>query len=169
VPRRTAAAFTRTPKAPGGWSGAQIANTTVAANTKILLATITPAVASFPLTIRRVRMQVSWETDQSAADEHPFGAIGLAVLNDTAIAVGIASLPDPVTDIQDDIWMLFQALSVGGKGGTGAVTDRVWDVDSKAMRKLPEGKSGALIIANGDAVFGASCQVTLRVYSTFAR
>ena len=160
--------FTRSFRPSGGWSGAAVAQVTVPANTKILLATIQPVPGAFTATIRRTRLQVSWSTDQSAAIEQPFGAIGMAILNDTAIAVGVASLPDPITDIEDDIWYLFQPLTVKLREGTAAILDRVWDVDSKAMRKLPEGKSAALIIANGDATVGATAQVTFRTYATLA-
>ncbi len=148
----------------GDWSGEQIAGSVLAANTKLLLATIVPS--GVDQTIRRTHVQVSWSTDQSAAVEAPTGAIGIGVFNDTAVAAGIASLPDPITDIGDSVWMMFQFLTVRVREGTGALLDRVWDIDTKAMRKLPLGKTAALIIVNAHATVGAVQQASLRTYTT---
>ncbi len=118
-------------------------------------------------------MQCHWSSDQTVVTETPTGAVGCAILNDVSIAAGVASLPDPVTDIQDDIWMLFQGLisqtrvatAVGFQESAGSL----YEVDSKAMRKLPEGKSVAFIVANGHPTEGAEFTMIARVYSTLAR
>ncbi len=118
-------------------------------------------------------MSLLYSSDQNAGSESTLGAVGAAVLEDTAIAVGIASLPDPVTDVADDFWLMYQGLhtriSFVSGGGLVEPAGMVVEIDSKAMRKLPTGKSLAFIIANGDASFGALVQSTIRVYSTLAR
>jgi len=144
----------------------------IPANSKVLLAAVVPVAGSPTLTIRRIRMSLLWSSDQKAAEENPIGAIGAAVLGDTAIAVGVTSLPDPVTDVQDDNWMLFQGLhtrfsfvSAAGFEGTNGM---LYEIDSKAMRKLPEGTSLAFIAATG-STHGAFLQCIIRVYTTQAR
>ncbi len=160
--------FARPFKPSGGWSGSVIAPFVVAAASKILVVSFAAPAQSFTLTIRRIRMQIAWGSDQSAAIEEPFGAIGAAVLSDNAIASGVANLPDPFTDVSDDIWMMHQPLVYFGSQGQRD-TSNEWDVDSKAMRKVADGYALAFIIANGSATDGARAQVTIRLYSTQTR
>jgi len=171
VANRGRRGFVKPFKPSGGWSGVVIPQVGIPGNNKILLAQVIPTAGSPTLTIRRIRMSVLFSSDQAAATESPIGAIGAAVLNDTAIAVGVASLPDPVTDIQDDTWMMFQGLhSKVVTAGTLGFTEsgNLFEIDSKAMRKLPEGMSLAFIAAVGSAQ-GASIQAVIRVYTTQAR
>ena len=156
----------------GGWGGVTVGQTAVPANSKVLLATFTPSVA-FTLTVRRIRMSVLYSSDQNSASEASLGAVAAGVFEDTAIAVGIGSLPDPITDVADDFWLMFQGLhtriSFVTGGGLVEPAGMVVEIDSKAMRKLPTGKSLAFIVGNASATFGALIQTTIRVYSTLAR
>ncbi len=155
-------------KGPGTWAGVAIDSTAVPAASSVLLATFAPG--GVVETVRRIRMSVLYSSDQNTASEGSLGAVGAAVLEDTALGVGVASLPDPITDIQDDIWVMFQGLhtriSIRGTAGIQEPAGSHYEIDSKAMRKLPPGKKLAFIVANKDATFGALIQCTIRVYAT---
>ena len=115
-------------------------------------------------------MSVMYSSDQNAASENSIGAVGAAVMEDTAIAVGAGSLPDPVSDVADDMWLMYQGLhtriSVRGTDGLVEPAGHIVEIDSKAMRKVSIGKSLVFIVANADSTFGAIIQATIRVYST---
>ena len=162
----------RVPRAPGGWSGLIINQTSVPALSKVLLGTFVPS-GAFGVTVRRIRATVMWSSDQVAVTENPLGAIGFAVFDDTAVAVGIGSLSDPVTDIQDDIWTAYQGLvarvSVATSIGVNEPAGEVFHIDSKAMRKVPVGKTLAMIVGNARPAEDARISVVVRIYSTFSR
>ena len=154
----------------GGWTGLQVITTTVPSNSKVLLASFVP-IAGVEVTLRRSHLSFAIRSDQSSAIESPFGAIGVAVFADTAIAAGVASLPDPVTDIVDDVWLLHQALGYTGRqtaSGALSSADRWYDVSSKAMRKVPSGRSVTLIVANATTL-GFIIDVSVRFYLTLGR
>ena len=170
--RRSGRSFARPFRPSGGWAGVCIPNTFISGNAKVLLALFVPLTGAFTLTIRRIRLSLMWSSDQAAATEEPDGAIGAAILSDTAIAVGVASLPDPITDIGDDIWMMYQGLNTkvvfSDATGVDSNAGRLYEIDSKAMRKIPEGMSLAFICATASAQ-GARVQGQLRLYVTQAR
>ncbi len=170
--RQRSRGFVRAARPPGAWAGAAVAPFTLAANTKVLVTALVPEIGP-TLTVRRIRLGFSVVSDQLAATESYHGAVGAAVLNDTSIAAGVASLPDPLTDIGDDIWMLYQAFGnrflFGDATGFQDNAAMWFDVDSKAMRKLPHGKSVAIIVASGTVSNGMLFGLTVRSYATFAR
>ncbi len=172
MPRRGVRSF-RQVKAPGSWAGLAVAQTAVPAASKVLLGSFGPEVGDPPLTVRRFRIGLAWSSDQWTTNEEPFGAFAIGIFSDISIAAGVASLPGPITDIGDDVWMCYQPVNIRFGGAVAptafAIADRWYDIDSKAMRKLPEGKSAALIIENAHATHGANVQVTARSYATFAR
>ncbi len=169
---RRRATVGRTYKPSGGWSGLTVGSTAVAANTKVLMASFAPQIG-LTLTVRRIRISALYSSDQNAASETTLGALGVGVFSDTAIALGIGSLPDPITDVGDDVWMLFQGMhtriSFVSGGGLVEPAGTLYEIDSKAMRKLPNGKSLAVIVGNESSSFGALLQVTIRIYTTLAR
>ncbi len=56
------------------------------------------ALALRPFTIVRTRGLLIVQSDQVAATEQPFGALGLSVVTDQASAIGISAVPTPITD-----------------------------------------------------------------------
>ena len=120
---------------PTKWGGVVATGiTTVPALTKVLLAIFTPDFTSGE-TIRRL-----WGTffvrSATAATYH--GAVGSFVANDVAIAAGVASLLDPVTNVADDAWYWYQSFSgsnsnAGEPGGAGARASQLLEIDSKSM------------------------------------
>jgi len=139
------------------WIGLSVVQTAVAANTKILLLTLTAgALARRPFTVVRTHVKYSWMSDQVAAFETPTGAFGFIVVNDTASALGVTAVPDPVSDANGN-WFVWEGLvydMVFSAGGF-ALPQQSIDVDSKAMRKVGADEDVAVVIVNSSASHGA--------------
>ncbi len=109
-------------------------------------------------------MQFAWKSDQIAAGETPFGVVGACVVSAQAVAAGVGSLPDPVTQIDADVWRLFQPLYIA-VGADAAVPYQLYQVDSRLNFKLNPGENLAYICANNHSTHGAQIQVTSSIYS----
>jgi len=110
--------------------------------------------AKLPFTIVRTRGRVLVVSDQAGSVEDQIGAIGALIVTDTASALGITAIPDPVTDGDSDVWFLFQHFSGGSAEVLAGRRGFAIDFDSKAMRKVQEGEDVAFVIANQHATFG---------------
>ena len=140
---------------------------TIPAASKVLLATFTLSTALLDETILRVVGGVGVGSDQTAANENQIGAIGMCLATETAVAAGIASLPDPVTDIADDIWFFYQGWGTHftqfSAIATQANTFQYHAFDSKAKRIIQKGMSVVLVGANASATEGLLCLPFLRM------
>jgi hypothetical protein len=138
----------------------------LAASSKVIVAAFVSGTDS-ELTIRRVRGTLSIATDQATADEQQIGSIGAGVFNTTAVTIGAASLPDPETDIGADIWSVYVPFIRKFEFITGAGFDpnlaMAYDLDSKAMRRMPTGYTFAFVLANAHATHGLLWAVNIRV------
>ena len=67
------------------------------------------------------------------------GAFGIMVASDQAFGNGVASMPSPVNEMEANVWLYHQFISVHRSLGVGAASEvqRI-DVDSKAMRKFDD-------------------------------
>ncbi len=114
-----------------------------------------PGVA--PDTIIRLRGMLQVASDQSGANEEPFGAFGIAVVSEQAFAIGVTAVPTPYTDADSDLWMMhgyFAApIRFNDATGFGNISQRV-DFDSKAMRKLNEDETLIIVLENASATDG---------------
>ena len=90
---------------------------TVAAASKVLIGSFTLAGVNAGVTVRRTRGEYSIISDQTGADEDQLGAWGMVVVNDIAVAAGVASLPGPVTDLDDDGWFVWEPFLQHGREG----------------------------------------------------
>ena len=103
------------------------------------------------------------------------GALGIGVCTLQAFNAGVASVPTPIAQIDWDGWLWHQAFNVASitatiSDGVNAVgcTQRV-EIDSKAMRKVPENMVvfGAMEIGTelGTAVvtFDATCRCLVKL------
>ncbi len=137
----------------------------VAANNKVLLQSVLNT-GDEDLTLRRVRGLLTVQTDQVAASELMVGAFGIGVFTATALAAGIASLPDPVTDVTSDLWATYvhvgQQLIVGTNVGLEPHWATQYEFDSKAMRKIAVGYGLGFIIANASATTGFQVSLSFR-------
>ena len=143
------------------------------AASKVILTTLVLSNPGINETVRRTRGMLWVGSDQIALMEEQNGAIGAMVLSDAAIAVGVASLPDPVTDSDDDgwlMWMPFYQASASVQGGTVIHTTVAapYQFDSKAMRRVEEGYSVAFIGANANATTGLRIALAVSVLTSLS-
>ena len=140
----------RRPRPATQWARlGNMAPVALTANAKVLLTFFLLANPGIGETVRCTRGVINVSSDQAAAMENQVGALGAVVVNDVAIAAGVASLPGPLTDQDDDGWLLWvpvNQLSSATTGGNPAHQPAApWMFDSKAMRKIEEGFSLAFI------------------------
>jgi len=106
-------------------------------------------------TIRRTRGRFFVESDQGLGVESQVGAFGAMVVTDVAAAAGIAAIPGPVTEANDDGWFLWEAIVQRGiDSNIGPETGFVYNFDSKAMRRVEEGSQIVFIVENASVTFG---------------
>ncbi len=140
--------------------------TALAAATAVLDSTFTVGSDS-PETVVRIRGSFDVQSDQLAAQEEPFGAIGIAIVSDQAVAIGVTAIPTPYTDATSDLWMLHEFWSAPMTFGVDArgiaKIDQLVVLDSKAMRKITEDETLIIVVENGSATAGAEYRLDLRI------
>ncbi len=144
-------------RSPTAWAGAITIAASVPAATKVLLTGFVPVPGREHETVVRMVGAITVGTSTRA-----IGAVGACVVTDTAFGVGVASLPDPVTDISDDIWTMIIPF-------TSVPAANQWrEFDSHGMRKVEEGQTLALIAANAVGSSTATIDMYIRVLSKTA-
>jgi len=128
-------------------------------------------ITTVPITIVRIVGVMSVQSDQAAASERPFGAVGAAVVSDQAAGIGVTAVPTPYTNADSDLWMQHQFWAAPvAEAGTGAslanISDRV-DLSSKAMRKLTPDEQLLFVVENGSATHGMEFILDVRVLYKF--
>ena len=99
-------------------------------------------------------------TPNAVADVEVIG-LGIIVVSESAFAAGAASLPGPIADISSDSWLYhslhgFDAVAAtAGDGQSITLNERV-EIDSKAMRRLPEGN---VVVFMAEALVGSMVDV----------
>ncbi len=102
-----------------------------------------------PYTIVRTRGILSIHSDQQSANEEQGFAFGHCLVSDQALAIGVTAVPTPDTDINSDLWYVYENMFQTFTFLTGAgfaqdvVTHRY---DSKAMRKVEEGETDISVL-----------------------
>ena len=139
--------------------------TTLPASTGLLALVMTAAeLAKRPFTITRTVGLLSVQSDQNAAPEFPFGALGGLVVSEKAIATGFTAVPDPVTESDSDLWFLYQSFSAEGSASTNVGRPLMqFPLDSRAQRKVQDGEEFAFVIANASAADGLNFFLNLRI------
>ena len=106
--------------------------------------------AKRPFTITRTVGLLSIQSDQNAAAEFPFGAMGMMVVSDKAVATGATAIPDPITEQASDMWFMYQAFSAEGTISSNAGRPIMqFPFDSRAQRKVQQGEDVVVVWANG--------------------
>ena len=125
------------------WIGDGVGLTTIVASANGLVGLLSAgALLLRPFTILRTRMLISFESDQIAASERPFGSFGEIVVTSTASAIGATAIPSPGSTTGDPNadWFVHQnmAASLQFLSGVGFEGNEAthYVVDSKAMRKV---------------------------------
>jgi len=120
-------------------------------------------------TILRTVGKFAVASDQAAASEIQVGAFGLILVSDAAVAVGITAIPGPITDSSDDGWFVYVPIvqSVEFISAVGVRPDwaTCYDFDSKAKRKIEEGRQLAIVVENAHASFGFEITFAFRLLS----
>ena len=160
-------------KRPTNWIASAIvtANTPLAAATAIVDQEFTAAqiaaLAQAGGTIVRTR-GILWVTsDQEAATEDPFGAMGMMVVRDQARIAGVAAVPTPVAEAENDGFFVHQWWNAGLRfGSTIGFTGNPWkryEFDSKAQRKFTSSDAIVVTIENSSSAFGCEFQLQFRM------
>jgi len=132
------------------WASIVPTDTAVAAATAVTFLGFSAGLLALrPFTIVRTRGYIHMTTDQVAATENQSASMGLAVVSDQALAIGVTAVPTPETDRSSDLFFVHESLASRFifstavayiQGGIGRV------FDSKAMRKVEEGQDVALSV-----------------------
>ena len=158
----------RAPRAVTNWSRLVDATYgTVAAGTKVLFSTVTLSNPGISETVRRTRGVVTVRSDQTGGDEPQLGAMGMIVVNDLAIAAGVASIPGPVTDASDDGWFVWVPF-LQSRMTDAARNSEQYQFDSKAMRRVEEGFTVAIVFENASATFGLQAAAGISILSSLS-
>ena len=135
----------------------------LAANTAVLDSTFATVDAE---TIIRTRGLLTVRTDQVSALEDPFGAVGMCVVSDQAVAIGVTAIPTPYTDAESDLWLFHSFWAAPITLATGAAFANVSTqihLESKAMRRINEDQTLCLVVENGSGTFGCSYRLDARI------
>jgi len=111
------------------------------------------------------------QTDQDAATETPFGAIGMAIVSDEAAAIGITALPKPYADASSELWFLHQFLVAPMRFASGVgihKVDALFELDSKAMRKATSGETIVVVAENASASAAMQFLINFRMLAKTA-
>jgi len=128
---------------------------TVAANSFVLLGSVSALTVVPTVTIRRTIGNLWIASDQTSATEDQFGALGFFIANDTAIALGATALLDPVGDASDDTWFVWMPFQMEGRQLTVVANNGInFPFDSRGQRKMQQGQSVAVMLGNGSATNG---------------
>ncbi len=138
--------------------------TTVAANSKVLLALTLPAAMSLvaPATIVRTRGVISIRSDQSAASEDQVGAFGFGLVNPVAASLGVTGLPGPASEALWDGWFVHQWFAATN-ADQAAPFNMMQIIDSKAMRKIDADEAIVVMIENSSAANGFQVSTSFRM------
>ena len=151
-----------------GWSGqVSTAVVNIPANSAVLLGGFALTNPGIDVTVLRTVGSIYINTDQTAANEQQIGAFGFILVTDTAFAVGITAIPDPIGDVGDDGWFVYVPIQQDFTFATavGQIVGMKYDFDSKAKRVIHNGTTIAVVIANSDAGDGFNVTVGFRILS----
>ena len=119
-----------------------------------------------PLTITRTVGWIAIRTDQNAANEDPFGALGMMVVREQARVAGIASVPTPVTEEFDDGFFVYvpwiSSIRFGSAIGFQDLM-KVFHFDSRAQRKVTPDDSIVVTVENASAADGLTYFLKFRM------
>ena len=104
-----------------------------------------------PFTIVRTYLAIHVRSDQTAAGEDQFGAVGVAVVSDQSSVVGVTAVPTPATDAGSELWLAHKWFMAAGSSVNDGRVGSFFELDSKAMRKVEDGQD-LLVIGEFDTL-----------------
>ncbi len=138
----------------------------VASGASVIIASFEPdANAMQHPTLVRTRGDVQVRPQSFTADLAIGGAFGVCLVSDEAFAAGTASIPRPFDDADWGGWLVWQSFSYQLDFATEAAklipAGRFWQVDSKAMRKVPSGNTVVLMAESQTGAFAIAMHLRL--------
>jgi len=137
------------------WEGFSTVGTALAGSTSALVATFALNNAGIDETHLRTVGTIHVSSDQQAASEVQVGALGIIRVSAAAAAAGVGSIPTPITDFDDDGWLLYvpimQKLTILDATGFSSDFGVRYPFDTKAKRIVEDGSVLALVIENATA------------------
>ena len=113
------------------------------------------ALALRPFTVVRTLFQYAVNSDQGASAETQSGAVGLAVVSDQSVAIGVTAVPTPITDMASDLWFAYSLFNQrSSSGGTAGQIGFTYELASKAMRKVDIGQDIIVVVESVSAISG---------------
>jgi len=169
MPRRSSRGFARSSSRPNrAWSYTQeTAFTNIPAATKVLIASFVPSNPGIDCTILRCIGGIAVASDQAAAVEVQSGAFGMILVTDQAAAAGVASMPGPFTDGNDDGWFCHQSFGQQGELAPDVgVASQWYPIDTKGKRIIDGlGVTLAVLAENAHPTHGMVMYVAIWILS----
>ena len=137
--------FSRGPRQLTSWIRLSDVTTTVAASAAVLLTTLGGQTINNTILRTRGRFSVA----PNAVDGNIQGAFGCVVVSDPAVAAGVASIPTPITEEDDEGWFVYEPFTYQSR--SVELVSMAYDFDSRAQRRLIEGFSVAIVVENNTA------------------
>ena len=138
------------------------------ANSTVIVASLTAVeLALRPFTIVRTRGIWDTSSDQIAVNETFETSLGICVVSDQALAIGITAVPTPEEDKESDLWFLYETR-VGQELVAGGVHQQMIPsqptaFESKAMRKVEDGQDVVVVVQNSAVSNGTTFVVSGRM------
>ncbi len=138
------------------WIDVSTVETTLAgAPTAVLANSLNAAALALrPFTITRTRGVMHTRSDQTTGSESYGVDLGMAVVSDQAVGIGVTAVPTPLTDKGSDLFFVYEQqfgrLQIGSGAGTGIPVEpgHFLQWDSKAMRRVNNDQDIILVVEN---------------------
>ena len=140
--------------------------TNVSAASKVLIGSFSLSNAGIDETILRTHISLHISTDNAGASEEQFGAFGLIRVSAVALALGITAIPGPFTNGNDDGWFVHFGIQQRWRADTAVGRENLGQqylIDSKAMRKIPDGSAIAVVAECAHATDAFDLAVAVRL------
>ena len=148
------------------WVGAGWAEQNIASGAVLFSSFGATILALRPFTVVRTRGMLLVNSDQTGATERQLGAYGMAIVSEQAVAIGVTAIPTPETDIDSDMWFLYEPFAamqnfVSGVGISDGYRPQTFD--SRAMRKVEDGQDFVEVVELASVSDGCTFQVQFRM------
>ena len=152
------------------WIGAAVVTveSTLAAGTTVLDSSLSAAALALrPFTVIRTLGLLSVASDQTASTEQPFGALGILVVDDRAVAAGAGSIARPYSESFDSDFFMHQFWSTKTQVATAAsITGNAYTqflIDQRGQRKVSIGNDIVVMMQNNESGDAVVFQLSLRM------
>ena len=137
---------------------------TLAANSVLFINAFVPTNPGIDETVLRTVGALTIVADQAGTAEEQVGAFGMILVTDSATAIGVTALPDPVVNAGGDGWFLYQSFAQQSATETAGVGSVAYPFDSKAKRVFEgTGMVIAMMLTNSHSTFGLEFNLQLRI------